>query len=475
MAVIVVLGGGVCGLATAMVLARDGHEVRVLERDAGPVPDSPTDAWQGWHRPGVAQFGQAHYLQARSTRVLDAELPDVRDALLAAGALRYDLLDNAPPTAGVLDRRPNDDRFVSVTARRSTLEQVVARAAAEEPRVEVERGVEVDGLVTRALDGVPHVTGVHTSTGRQVDADLVVDATGRRSPVPAWLRAAGGRSPHEEATDSGFSYYTRFFRSRDGGGLPPLRGALHTAVGTFSVLTIPADLGTWSVTLVADSHDRPLKELRHEEVWAAVLAACPQQAHWTDGEPITGVLPMSGVLDRYTRAVVDGAPVVTGLVSVSDAWACTNPSLGRGVSMGFLHATCLRDQLREGVDDDPRTFAQRWDDGVERTMTPWYQATLAVDRARLAEMRALRDGQVPEPPQGRAALGPALRQAAPHDLELFRAMLEIVGCLALPAEVFSRPGLAERVMRTAAEHPSPGAPGPDRGQLLALLAGVPVR
>ena len=472
MAVIVVLGGGVCGLSTALVLARDGHDVRVLERDDEPVPDSPAAAWEGWRRPGVAQFHQAHYLQARSARVLDTELPDVRDALLAAGALAYDLLRSAPPTVGAVTRRPEDDRFVSVTARRSTLEQVVARAAAEEPGLRVERGVEVDGLATRRVDGAAQVTGVHTRTGLEVDADLVVDATGRRSPVPGWLREAGERPPHEEATDSGFSYYTRFFRSR-GGGLPQLRGPLHAQLGTISVLTIPGDLDTWSVTLVTDSHDRPLKELRHEDVWTAVVAALPQQAHWLDGEPITGVLPMSGVLDRYTRAVVDGAPVVTGLVAVADAWACTNPSLGRGVSMGLMHAACLRATLREGADDDPLTFARRWDDAVEETMTPWYRATLAVDRARLAEMRALRDGQVPEPPQGRAALGPALRQAAPHDAELFRAMLEIVGCLALPAEVFSRPGLAERVMRTAAEHP-PRPAGPDREQLLHLVAGAPV-
>jgi len=472
MAAIVVLGGGVCGLATALLLARDGHDVRVLERDDEPVPDSPAAAWEGWRRPGVAQFHQAHYLHARSTRVLDAELPDLRDALLAAGALRYDLLRSAPPTVGTVVRRPDDDQFVTVTARRSTLEQVVARSAADEPGLRVERGVEVDGLVTHRVDGTAQVTAVHTTTGRRVDADLVVDATGRRSPLPAWLRAAGDRPPYEEATDSGFSYYTRFFRSPSG-GLPQLRGPLLAQLGTLSVLTIPSDLDTWSVTLVTDSHDRPLKELRHEEVWTAVVAALPQHAHWLDGEPITGIVPMSGVLDRWTRAVVDGAPVVTGLVAVADAWACTNPSLGRGVSMGLMHAACLRTALREGADDDPRRFAQRWDDLVESTMTPWYRATLAVDRARLAEMRALRDGHAPEPPQGRAALGPALRQAAAHDVELFRAMLEIVGCLALPAEVFSRPGLAERVLRTAAEHP-PRTAGPDRAELLRLVAGSPV-
>ena len=473
MAAIVVLGGGVCGLATALVLARDGHEVRVLERDAAPVPDSPDDAWEGWRRPGVAQFHQAHYLQPRWARLLDVELPDVRDALLAAGALQFHPLRSAPPTAGVQERHPDDDRFATVTARRTTLEQVVARVADEEPGLQVQRGTAVDGLVTRRVDGAAHVTAVRTTEGREVPADLVVDATGRRSPLPAWLHDAGERPPYEEVTDSGFGYYTRFFRSRDG-ALPQVRASLQTHVGTFSLLTLPADRGTWSVTVVVDSHDRPLKELRHEDVWTAVVAACPRHAHWLDGEPITRVLPMSGVLDRYTRAVVDGVPVVTGLVAVADSWACTNPSLGRGITMGLLQAACLRDALRDGADDDPTAFAARWDDRVEEAVTPWYRATLAVDRARLAEMRALREGRVPDPPQGRAALGPALGRAAAHDPELFRAMLEIIGCLALPAEVFSRPGLAERVARVAGEHPPAPAPGPDREQLLRLVAGAPV-
>jgi glycine/D-amino acid oxidase-like deaminating enzyme len=55
---VVIIGGGICGLGTALLLARDGHTVTVLERDADELPPSPQDAWDRWVRKGVAQFRQ---------------------------------------------------------------------------------------------------------------------------------------------------------------------------------------------------------------------------------------------------------------------------------------------------------------------------------------------------------------------------------------------------------------------------------
>ncbi len=44
---------------------------------------------------------------------------------------------------------------------------------------------------------VRRVTGVHTSGG-DVDADLVVDASGRRSSAASWLQSIGARQPVDE-------------------------------------------------------------------------------------------------------------------------------------------------------------------------------------------------------------------------------------------------------------------------------------
>jgi hypothetical protein len=181
------------------------------------------------------------------------------------------------------------------------------------------------------------------------------------------------------------------------------------------------------------------------------------------------VLPMGGVIDRWRRMVVDGRPVATGVATVADSWACTNPSLGRGISLGLVHAAHLRDVVRDRL-EDPRAFALAWDEVTERELTPWYRATVAVDRGRLAEIDALRAGQDPPPPADPVAMVRAsLPVAMLHDPDAFRAGFEIINCLTPPQEVFARPGLAERVVELAQAHGPPPLPGPSREQLMELL------
>src|ERR1700729_2098841 len=214
MARIVMLGGGVCGLASGLMLARDGHEVTVIERDAAPVPESVDEAWQEWSRDGVTQFRMAHFLQPAGRIVLEQELPDVFDGLVSAGAMRMDLLERMPPT--VTDRTPRagDERFVTYTARRPVFEQVLGRAAEDEPSLRVRRGVTVKEPIIQLGNGAPHVTGVHLDSGETLQADLVVDAMGRGSQLPRWCSDANIGPLHEESEDSGFIYYGRYFRSQ---------------------------------------------------------------------------------------------------------------------------------------------------------------------------------------------------------------------------------------------------------------------
>ena len=470
MARICVLGGGVCGLATAMLLARDGQDVTVIERDAQDTPATADAAWRGWERSGVAQFRQTHNVHARVRHILAAELPDVLDALRDAGAYRMDPLDRLPPF--ITDRAPRegDDRFWTLTARRPTLEAVFARAAGNERHVKVIRGERVTGLVTGAtvLPGVPHVTGVETQTRGTISADLVVDAMGRQSRLPDWIEAAGGKRPYEEAEDCRFTYYTRFFASHDG-SVPQMVAPLLSEFATYSVLTMPADNGHWSVTLYTSDADRPMKQLRVPEKWSAVLAAHPLHKHWLEGKPASDVMPMAGIMDRYRRFMVDGAPAVTGAVAVADAWACTNPSAGRGISIGLMHAVRLRDVMREHL-GAPALLAEALDDVTEREVAPWYRLQVKIDRARVAAIDAAREGRPqPDVQDKELQLLGALGRAVPYDPDAYRAFIEVVTCLTLPEEVFARPGFSERAL-AAAEGKEPIAlPAPDREELLALL------
>jgi 2-polyprenyl-6-methoxyphenol hydroxylase-like FAD-dependent oxidoreductase len=466
---VLIIGAGICGLGTALLLARDGHDVTVLEADDDPRPDSPQAAWTQWARKGVAQFRQPHNFMPGLRLLLEAELPDVQDALRSAGASRYDLLNPLPPVFADRSPRPIDDQLWTYTARRPVAEWVFARVVDDESRVTVRRGVRVTGLLSgpETVTGVPHVIGVRTSEREELRADLVIDATGRQSRSAAWLRERGARPPYEEQADSGFIYYTRYFTGTEPRRMAP--GLTH--LGTISILTLPGDNGTWSVTLFTAAGDQPLKDLRLEEKWTNTVRACPLHAHWLNGEPITGVLAMGGIVDRYRRFVVDGRPVATGFVAVADAWACTNPSAGRGLTVGFLHALQLRDTLRE-ASDKPAALVEGFDRRTEAAIAPWYRAQIAVDRARFADMQALREGRAPTPPADPLAREiQALFASIPASPDLFRAVLEYVGTITPAQEILQRPPVVEGI-RAAQQGRVviPPMPGPNRQQLLELVA-----
>jgi 2-polyprenyl-6-methoxyphenol hydroxylase-like FAD-dependent oxidoreductase len=468
---IIIVGGGICGLATALLLARDGHEVTVLERDDQVPPGGAREAWDGWDRKGVAQFRQPHNFMPGLRRLLEAELPDVQAELVAAGAVRFDFLDPMPPHLAGGAPQPIDEALWTWTARRPLGEWVFRQAVEREPSVTVRRGVWVSGLVPgpSVRSGTPNVVGVRTNAGEMLAADLVVDATGRGSRAGDWLEAIGAAGPYEESADCNFSYHTRYF----GGRLPQRFGPALFDYDTISILTLPGDNDTWSVTVFRSSQDAELRGLRQDEAWMRTVRAHPRQAHWLDGEPLSDVLSMSGAVDRYRRFWANGAPLVTGFVAVADAWACTNPSAGRGMTVGMEHARRLRDALR-AAGDDGWALATEFDEATERDITPWYASQLASDRARFARLEAGREGR--EPPPATDPLTRDLRALAAAmiaDADLFRCGLEYIGALTPAQQILTRPGVRERVYAVAAEAARagpPSFPGPSRQQLTELAA-----
>lgn len=471
MARVLVTGAGMGGLSAAMLLARDGHDVTVLERDPAPPPATGDEAWDRWERKGINQFRMIHYFLPRFREVAEVELPEAVAALDADGVLRQNPLVGMPESvSGGL--RDGDGRFEAMTGRRPMVEAALARTAEAMPNVTVCRGMAVQGLLVGdpLVEGVPHVVGVVTDAGQEMRADLVVDATGRRSALPALLEAIGAVAPDEELEDSGFMYYGRYFRSGDG-SLPPAVGPLLQHYDSVSVLTLPADNGTWGLGLVTAGSDAPLRAAKDPDVWERVIASYPLVAHWLQGEPLTGIQLMAKIEDRHRSFVVDGRPVATGVAPIADSWACTNPSVGRGATIGLLHAQALRDLLRDAGLDEPVAFALAWHETTRERVEPLYRDTLAFDRHRLGEIQAQVAGIPYETDDPSWAIGQAFGAAAGSDPDLLRGFLEVASLLSRAEEVMARPGLLDKVLASAGAPPEP-PPGPSRKELLELVGAA---
>lgn len=450
-----VCGGGVCGLTTAMLLANEGHEVTVLERDPAPPPD-PEAVWDDWERRGVNQFRLPHFLLPGFRALMDRELPIVIEELMAGGANRFNPLG---PFAEAMDP---DGEHVIVTARRPVVEAAVARAAVRTSGLTIRRGVAVAGLVVEGT----RVVGLRTEDGEEVRADLVVDAGGRRSPLARWLVEAGLPAPIVEEEDSGLVYYGRHVALVEGGSVDQVGVAFHGSVG---LLVLPADRGTIGVGIIASSEDKALRALRHEEPWRSVMALLPGGAGIVACEPVSPLVMMASIEDRWRRFVVDGEPVASGVVSVADAWAATNPTLGRGITLGSRHAVALRDVVQEVGTDDADGLVRRFDEVTQEWFTPWYRATVWHDRHRLAELDdAIAGEERPLDPEWELLC--RFEAAASSDPELVQRMFGGLHLRETPLEIVRDPAIAARLDELGAKLPSPPT-GPTRAEVLAA-AGV---
>lgn len=135
---------------------------------------------------------------------------------------------------------PRRRRAAPVPHRTPAGRRVGVQCCRGEPDRRVRRGVRVAGLLPgpSAFPGTRGTAGVRTVGSEEIQADLVVDAPGRRTQSATWLAGLGARPPYMESENSGFTYYTRYFT---GPSRPRRRGAALTPIGSFSVLTVDGD------------------------------------------------------------------------------------------------------------------------------------------------------------------------------------------------------------------------------------------
>jgi 2-polyprenyl-6-methoxyphenol hydroxylase-like FAD-dependent oxidoreductase len=487
---ILVVGGSIAGLGAAMALARAGHAVTVLERDATPVPDSPVEAFEKWDRRGAPQVRHSHAFLARLRNLLRDRMPDVLEALHEAGAEDLPLASLLPPELDDREPRPGDEDLTMLGCRRLTFEWVLRRRVEEEPGVTLRDGVEVLGLLRDGRDrgGLPVVRGarVRDREGREEDlaADLVVDAGGRRSRLAGWLRAIGAPPAPEETQPCGIFYVSRFYRLRPGSAPPQRETAIGADMGYLKYGIFLGDGHIFSVTFAASPDDPPLRGLLRADPFAAAAAAIPATAAWVGperAEPLTGVHGMASLRSTRRCLVAGETPVALGVVAIGDAAIHTNPLYGRGCTFALVHAWLLADALAAHP-DDPHAVALALEAATRREIVPWYEMARRQDQDAIEVAAALREGRpAAGPAEGKGPVDPkaymrdlvrrGLVPALRRDATVLRAFLRSLNLLDAPEDLMKRPDVLQRVLASYQQRHGREEPvlGPDREAMLGIL------
>jgi hypothetical protein len=388
------------------------------------------------------QFRHPHFFRPFVCQVVVEALPDVWDAVVAAGGVPVHH-DGFP------------EHVAALKCRRSTFERAMWSVAASEPRLALRTG-----FVQRIVTHAGRATGVVVD-GRVLDADLVVMAAGRVSHLGDEYRAPTEGGP------CGHGYITRMYRAREGVDPPDAPRPMVSLYRGYVAAVFPQDDRTFSTLFHAPADDAELSTLRHTERWDLAVRHIPQLAQWTDPEqfePITEVM-RGGLLTNTYRGQLDadGNVPAAGLFYVGDAVNTTNPAPGRGISLGLRQAAELI-RLLEHDTQDPRGVARQFDAWCIDHIRPWFEEQVHEDAALLATFADDDidvDGRIPSS---------VICAAAAADPSLGPIAGPYLAMLTPPASIRV---VEERVRDLLRAGWRPNfAQGPGRGELVGLLQSV---
>ncbi len=461
---IAVVGAGMAGLAAALCLARAGHTVALVERDAFDLGESPESSFN-WTRKGIAHFQQPHAFLPRGRRELMQLFPDVYQALLQAGASDFSVASKIRGKA-----EADDHEMVYLSVRRPVMEWAFRRAVLLEPGIEVRASTRISDLLFRDGDP-PTVYGVVTESGERILADLVIDAQGRTTSFPAKL-AAAGITLKTESSKTHIVYYSRYFQMRPGKEFP--RGPWLTTprgdLGFAGYSTFTGDNGTFALVLAVGSWDRDLRILQHDAAWDAVACSIPTLAPLVDPEfalPVTSVLAMGELQNTLRHYVEGGRARVLGMIAVGDTVCHTDPTFALGLSFALIHAGALKDAIADDGSSLESISVGFWNRIYPETRER-YDLAVSTDDARAQAWQGTRldafhaAGSYPLFAMVSAAL------AASRDDEILRRTIRRIGFLDRLAVFDNDSNLHDRIEGIVAEMLAAGPPPqhPARERLL---------
>jgi 2-polyprenyl-6-methoxyphenol hydroxylase-like FAD-dependent oxidoreductase len=429
----IVIGASMAGLAAAAALAPHYERVTVLERDA--LPGGPG------HRRGVPQSKHAHGLQPGGLHALEELLPGLTEELRAAGVPIGDLGERGSWTVGGSRAARGNAGVPGIGVTRPFLEHHVRARVCALRNVTILDRVDVLGLRstdTATQSGV-RVTGVDIVRADEgpdsLEAQLVVDASGKVSKLPAWLAGLGYPVPTEEFVHCKIAYVSRRWRLADDRRHDDIVRVITPAERPHFGVMIAQEDGSHIVTVGGLLDSGPA---RTDEAYLAFAASLPDPVI---SDALVGATPLTELrtahfpASRRRRYDKLGA-FPAGLLALGDSIASFNPMYGQGMTVAALEAVALRDMLARGPLDARRFFKQ-----AHRIEDVAWKINAGGD-LRYPDVvgRRTRDMAIMNRYLDR------LTAAAAHDPQLIRQFLRVSGFVDGPQTLF-KPSIVWRVLR----------------------------